>query len=410
MKKIIAISVMFVLLTGAVFAADLSGLVNANVNVLQSDNQPGSEVTSSAEMKNIRLEGSGGNDDGTFGGWIRVEGLQMAGADGDLSGHSWESDPVYIFKGFGYAWWKPIDQLLVRIGQQPDGFWTKEGVAGWGFYQTANDSAIVAAGNTWGGSFGGDGTYGVYRNAFYGGLGGRALMLEITPLDMLAINIALPVFQFDGTSSDYAMKTADVFQFATVQVDLKFDFGNIAISYVGGIVRKPKFEDDGVTIAEEGISDPGKLFAYFGGSFGAISLDVGLGYHFAGGYVDEDTGLWATAGANPIWIGAGVKYSADSFGVKGRLLAGVGGDDKATHLRGEVMPFFIINDNMRAFVPFGIGFLSATGGSMMDWQFTPYVEIGQEWGPKFVAGISVHTENDGGVMYWSVPIGLLVGF
>jgi len=391
--------------------------VIGNVNVIKGDNGDDSEVTSDGYMKQMRLEGSGANDDETFGGWIRL-------GDGDK--------PEFN----AYSWWKPIDQLRVIIGGNPDGHWTKEGVAGWGFYQTANDSGIVEAGNTWGGSaggywmpgpasyldptdpdydpsdgewFGGDAIYGVYRNAFFGGVGYRALMLEITPADMVAINIALPVFTHAGE------KTADVFQSAVVQVDLKFDFGNIAISYVGGIVRKPKYKDDGVTIAEKGISNPGKLFAYFGGSFGAISLDVGLGYHFAGGELIEDptdptSEIWVTTGANPIWIGAGVKYSADSFGVKGRLLAGVGGDDKAIHLRGEAMPFFVINDNMRAYVPFGLGMLSATGWSSLDWHFTPYIEIGQEWGSKFLAGVKVDTSNNGDTINWAVPISIMVSF
>jgi len=409
MKKIIAISVMFVLLTGAAFAVDLGGSVNATVNVLEGNNGEGSEVTSSAGIDQLRLEGAGENDDGTFGGWIRVEGFYAPAMTGeDFTGHNWETDPIgYLFNGFGYGWWKPIDQLLLRIGQQPDGFWGKEGVTGWMFYQSASDVGVVNPGNVWGGSYGSDADYGVFRNAFYGGFGGRAAMLEITPAEMFQINIAIPFFE--------GGKTAYVFQYSTVQVDLKLDFGNIAFTYVGGISQKAKLklvdvdgdgfidpdDPDETIVVEDAIDNPGAFYAYFGGSFGAIAIDFGVGYHLPG--LDKF--------ANPIWVGAGVKYSADTFGVKLRLLAGLAGDDKATRIRTDILPYFILSDNMRAYVSFGLGVYMPKGGdTSLDWHFNPYIEVGQEWGPKFLAGVKAWSAVNGEVVNWAVPIALEVSF
>jgi len=388
MKKIIAISVMFVLLTGAVFAVDIGGTVIGTTTVLQGNNDPDAKVTSDFSMNRIRFEGYGETDEGLFGGWIRL-------GDGGTPSFN------------GYAFWKPMEQVKLIIGGQPDGFWGKEGVTGWGFYQTAYDTDVVIGGNVWGWgpadpSFwagmpgftfdGGDlNMYGhpaKFRNAFYGGQGKDALMLEITPADIVQINVAIPADEHSGE------ETANVFQFATVQLDIKLDVGNIAITYKGGISKE-------ASSSGPAIDEPGALYAYFGGSFGAISLDVGLGYYMAG--LDK--------AAKPIWVGAGVKYAADSFGVKARFLAGLAGDDKVTRVLVDVLPYFILSDSMRAYVSAGVGMLMPDGGdSWTDFHFNPYLEVGQEWGSKFLAGIKYWSEYNGEITNWAIPVALIVSF
>jgi hypothetical protein len=386
MRKIIAISVMLVLLGGAVFAVDLSGSVNGTVNVFYEDDDSDT-IKSSASMDRIRLEGSGKDETGKFGGWIRVEAPSL-----DVPG---KNEPFDFSNGFaGYGWWKPIDVLLFRLGSNGgDGFYAKEGVTGWDFYQTASDVGVTNPGNCWGGSYGGkewggagkDGAdvfYGIYRKAFYGGFGSNAAMLEITPIDMLGINIVLPFFDYSE------QETKETFLHSVIQVDLKFDFGNIAVTWQGASMKE---------------HDQPTLFAYFGGNFDALSLDVGIGYEFPDVIAKK-------AISKPLWMGAGVKFVSGGFGMKVRALAGLAGDDEITHIRSDVLPYFIISDSFRAYISAGLGVALHDKDTMLDLHFNPYIEIGQEWGPKFLAGLKIYTEGDRDRTLWAVPIGLEVSF
>jgi hypothetical protein len=343
-------------------------------------------------MDRVRVEISGGAGD-NFGGWIRLEAPSLGVGEfdpADVEEDDFELGSLFSFgSGFNaYAWWKPIDQLRLIIGGQPDGFWGKEGVTGWMFYQTAYDNGVTPdGGNVWGGS----NIYGQgvkFRNAFFRGFGDQGLLLEIAPAEIAKINIALPFFGKDGE------ETSEVFKAVVAQVDLSFDFGNIAITYEG--------EQSYIQGGNNGWgAGGGTIFAYFGGNFDALSIDFGLGYQLSG-----DDG-----NANPIAIGLGAKYSADAFGIKFRGVVSLAGDDKKTNMLFDLLPFFPISDTMRVFVGFGLGMTMPDGGdSVMDWHFNPYLELGEEWGAKFLVGIQVQSGNNGDVIGWKVPIALSVGF
>jgi len=382
MKKIIAISVMFVLLTGAVFAADLGVTVIGHVDVFSNSGADDAEMETNGGMDRIRFDGAGENDDGTFGAWARIDG----------SGG---------FSAAAYAWWKPIDQLKLIIGGQPDGLWGKEGVTGWGFGQMVTDTGVTNDGDhVWGGGVFGLNT----RNAFYGGNGCNSLALEITPAEIATIVISLPAMiegRPDPWETSYMKspkegapnETANVFAAATAQLSLNFDFGNIAITYA-----PPKY------YSFSGPWNPGVgsvIYAYFGGNFGALGLDVGLGYQLTG--EDKIT--------QPISFGVGVKYAADSFGVKFRAIAALAGDDKTTRILADVLPYFVLSDSMRAFVSVGIGMIMPDGGeSDTAFHFNPWIEVGQEWGPCFYAGVKAQKDSKDGDLSWAVPIALLVSF
>jgi len=363
MKKLIAISVVFALIAGVAFAVDLGGTVIGSATLFQSDTGDDAKVTSSGTMNRIRIDGGGEAGDGVYGGYVRF-------GDGNYDGN---------------AWWKPIDQFKLMVGGNGgDGFLAKEGVTGWMFYQTPCDTDVADNGNTWGGGYS-NWPY-IFRSAFYGGGkdGKDDVYLFITPVDMLAINLQIPFISEGGK------ETADVFAKTIAQLDLKLDFGNIALTYRG---------DSG-----EGNDQP-KVFAYFGGSFGDLALDVGLGYQFAN---EDDT-------ANPVGIGFGLKYAADAFGVKFRGLVNLGGEDKNTNIMADVMPYFGLGDNLTAFVSVGVTMAMPDGGdSVLNWHFNPYIQVGEEWGAKFVGGLRVWSANplDGsdGVINWAVPVGVIVSF
>jgi len=390
MKKIIAISVMFVLLTGAVFAADIGVTVIGSVDVVKSDtsDETDGKISSTGDMNRIRLSASGTNDDGTFGGWFWTN-----------PGDGWA----------GYAFWKPIDQLRLLIGSFPDGLYGKEGVTGWSYGQMVTDTNVGGGqgDHVWGGGVLGLNT----RQAFFGGYGEGGLMFEITPTEMVAVNIALPVF--DGGKPDakdkFPNEMANVFASAMAQLSLNFDFGNIAITYKG----KASYYD-----YWSPTNDTSVVLAYFGGNFGDISLDVGIGYMLKG----EDD--WTP----PITAGIGLKYSADSFAVKFRAIASLAGKDgndnsSPTIFFADVLPLFKLSDSMRVGVSVGFGMLMPDeGDSVSAFHFNPFIEIGQEWGPAFYAGLRVEKSGmtdmggysapdpDNDTISWSVPIGLIVSF
>jgi len=183
---------------------------------------------------------------------------------------------------------------------------------------------------------------------------------------------------------------ADKFKKTHFQLDLHLDFGNIAVTYVGDLL--------------EGGNQP-TIYGYFGGSFGDLSLDVGLGFKFP----SED------GYSNPINIGVGVKYALETLGVKFRTVASLAGDNKSTDILAEVMPYFVLGDNLTAFVGVGLAMgMPDVGDTVVGWHFNPYLQVGEEWGAKFLAGIKVWSDGkdtgDGAIVNWAVPVALNLSF
>jgi len=410
MKKLIAIAVVLALVSGAAFAVDLSGTVFGHVNIMQGDTGKdaagdANKVTAGGGIDRARIDGSGEAGEGKFGGYIRIDSGDLADA---------------------YAFWKPIDQFKLIIGGFSDAFWGKEGNTGWMFNQMPYDSSVAINPGIWCGPWWGssvyldqdnpadppDSTFNKYNGAAYlhnryvflEGFQYKGLSLEIKPLDMLGINIGIP-FMDAPRGGDFG----DIFQASLFQIDLNFDFGNIAITY------------DGANRAGMKADDGGALYVYYGGSFGDLSLDVGFALHFAGA-ADAEKPKWGGSDkAQPIGLGLGVKYATDAFGVKFRLTAALGGEiDKGTYINTSILPYFAINDSLSAFVNMGLGMISPDeGDTFVGWYFNPYLRVGAEWGPTFYFGVKVESplSYDGKFMggqdsfiKFSVPISLMVSF
>jgi hypothetical protein len=394
MKKLIVLSVIFALVAGGLFAVDLTGVVFGRANLIQGSTQKDSDLKGGGKMERIRIEGSGSNDDGTFGGYVRLQ---------DVSAEFFSA----------YAWWKPIDQLKIIMGNNGDGFWGKEGVTGWGFNQMPYDCGVAVNPGVWYGSWGASDPYGVgaimcNRYVFFEGFGtadkgDNGLLLEITPMDMIGINIALPYMAMDGK------KLEDIFSTGVYQLNINLDVGNIAITYVGadktadsyGVNRSVSVFRDA---AGYGWDVSGAIFGYFGGSFGDLGVDVGFSYHMA----EESL---------PIGVGLGLKYATDSWGVKFRATAVLPSDDyKTMHINASVLPYFTLSDSLSAFVNAGLGLSMPDGqDTVVGWYFNPYLRVGAEWGPTFYAGIQVAStgakNSDGDkTIGWAVPIGIMVSF
>jgi len=412
MKKLIAIAVVFALVSGVAFAVDLGGTVIGQVTVLQNGdykNDDGDDtIVGSANFKRIRIEGAGEAGDGKFGGWIRIDP---------------KGDGEFVPGGAGSVWWKPIDQFKVTIGGNPDGVWGKEGVTGWMFGQMAYDSGVTLSDdNVWSGS----GLFGQglkTRNAFYRGFGDPGLLLEINPIDMIGINIALPFWKSatikvpdDDKPGEFKDKTVpaelkDIFGGLVAQLDVKLDFGNIAITYEG---EASYIQNGNVGWAGP---DGGTIFGYFGGSFGDLSLDIGIGFELP----NKDDGP-AKDLKNPFAVGLGLKYVAGDFGVKLRAAASFPTEDKdgkeaqPLKILADLLPYYVINDSTRAFLGAGLGIASPKeGDAITGFYVNPYLEVGAEWGPCFYIGFKLWSDgtkdkDDKTTTNWAVPIGIIVSF
>jgi hypothetical protein len=384
MKKLIAISVVFALVVGTAFAVDIGAAVTGSVDLFKGSSAGGG-VTASGEMNALQLKGSGEVMDGKFGATIRLDpaAWKQITPDWDPAYDPDEPDASLYMLDHGvngYAWWKPIDQfkLIVGLSHADDGFWGKEGVTGWMFNQKAYDGIATGADNIWSGWH-----YSSmkYRNAFADDLVAEGIFMEIKPMDMLGINIGIPVF--GGGKWDKGL-----FEKVFFQVDLNFSFGNIAITY----------KDDNV-------------FLYFGGSFGAIALDVGLSV--------PNLIKTPTESFEHLYFGAGLKFSAGAFGVKFRTAEGIPVKTGAGfNVLFDVLPYFSINDNMTVFVNAGMGMDINNGLARLGWGFNPYIRIGAEWGPSFYAGVKIEQKNmkasgttvGDKAINFAVPIGISVGF
>ena len=374
MKKLIAVLAMVALVSGAAFA-QIGGHVIGTVNVLENGhvNSDGDKaVGGSAEMNRIRINGSAENDDGTFGGFLRLD-------TGSTNMN-------------GLVWWKPIQQVKLTIGGNPDGFYEKAGVTTWMFYQMVSDTGVVDPGNAWWSTY--TGSFHM-RNAFYGGFGGNALMLDIKPINILGINIVLPYFDLSASNNT----VVDILKAVTAQVDLNLDFGNIAVTYVG----------------DHSEDTNGQLFAYFSlSAIDNLGIDVGASFTLPG----------EAPGRAPINIGLGFKFGADAFGIKARVAAGLAGtaDDDGniklpTTVLADLLPYYALSDSLRIFASLGLAMEIPDGDadSVIGFHVNPYVEIGNEWGPTFYVGFRLWSDGSKDAedklnLNWKLPIAIGFSF
>jgi hypothetical protein len=186
------------------------------------------------------------------------------------------------------------------------------------------------------------------------------------------------------------------------QIDLNLAFGNIALTFDG---RGNQFADNG------------RVFAYLGMPLGIINLDVGFAFAFE----DPDKAS-GDKSANPITAGIGLKAGiSDLFGIKLRTWAAFGGKDAAGDatpfiLTADLNPYLTLSDSLRVFFTLGMAMAAPSeGDSTLGFHINPYIEVGQEWGPKFLAGFKLSNDgvkdaDDKTVTNWAFAIGIQSSF
>jgi len=436
MKKLIAISVILVLLTAAAFAeTSFSAAVIVKGTLLEGttqdaypkylkDGDPGytadwepewyeteydnpnliggpygasgdnyKGVRTGIEFKRLRIAATTSNDEGTFGGHIRFDGPNAS----------------------GFGWWKPIDALRIQLGQNNDGDFGADGVTRYGFYTAAGADYGVTK-ESW-----------AFSNSFYGGWGEAGLLLTITPMEALAINLGIPLDVSIKANKDWGSLAEYAYKKTNAQVAYTIDgLGKIAVTYVGGALHKdaekegtdakaPEYNATTGEVTKPGVSaipaklevnDPASVLAYFGlTAIENLGLDIGIGYRF--GYTvtnikpapavdtaDDDVKV-----NGRLSVGLGAQYDAGQFGVKARVQGDLLGGAKVEAGGGsyefkeplvvtfDVLPSFAVSDAVKVFLSAGGVFTGAaeriqSGGgnsyterltSTLDWHVNPYL-------------------------------------
>jgi len=441
MKKLIAIAVVFVLAVGIAFAADIGAEVLGMTNIIMGDTIKDTELYASTwpgGFKRGRVFASGQNEEGNFGAWFRFEVYGV----GNPGLH-------------GYGWWQPLDQIKLTIGVNPDGFYGRDGVAGWGYYQVAGDVGIVKE-------------FWDFGNSFYGAWGKKGALLEIKPIDPLLIWFGVPFGEMTAPTKEddpysfpqqkdkdgnIGWTAKDTYQKLHAQVAYNLgSIGEIAVTYTGGF-NKLSYNSDKSGVAAYS-ADASKLYAYFGlKAIDNLGIDLGVGYTLpvkkdkytdkAGKEQDLTDGsknIFVTYN-NPVAIGLGIHFTAGDLGIKARVQGKVGGSIKAekailpgqddqgkptavdtlkldTEFVFDLMPYFAVTDKVTAHLDTGLGLKkSEWEDSVIAWHIEPYVTVKASWwAPNFYAGIRFETDGkkvgtDQKVpLYWNVPIGIAFAF
>jgi len=386
MKKLIAISVVFALVAGVAFAADVSGGVIGKIEPIAGDTGKDAtgkknEVHVGGSFGRVRLEAAGQDDNGAFGGWTRFD-------------TSWGSG----VNGWGLVWWKPLDIFKFQIGGNPDGHFGADGMTRWGFYQGAGDAGVTKEG--W-----------AFGSSFYGGFGDVGAILTLTPIEALEVNIGIPFIKYDSE------KAADFYKRTNAQFAYTIDgTGKLAVTYAGGLGDeiKPKYktEDDDTTPIVGYGGNGAKLYGFFGlTAIENLEIDIGLGYTLPAKMEG------ATYNA-PIAAGVGAAFSADAFGVKARVQGQFAGNAKPGNYKDpmvidfDVLPYFNVSDALVFYFDAGTKVsIPDEGDNVIGWHVNPYVVVQS----NFYAGIRIESDgqkqgNDPAVVKWSVPVAMAFSF
>ena len=324
---------------GVVFAqeVEIGGFYRVGVDAFGSSSQKitdsnGEEISdyvrAGAVHSRSRLNFRAANDDGTFGGFIRLQSdvLTKLSDDIDFDLSIFPGGQVYTLEGisllhafrmpYGYAWWQPIEQLKLTAGFFDD-FYVNDIVDNFG--AVAEDVTVHYTG---------------YEELFLtpfaqhydaddndtAGLG-----IGIYPIPGLSINLGVP-FGFGlggvGTEDSIGSETAKLvygnFK-AQVAYELE-DVVRVALAFhsvvddwqTGGGSHKT-----GYTATNSSI--------FLAGYITAIeNMGINIGLQFTLPYENDAKTTWNA----PFRIGLGFNYDMDAFGIGARLGFALGSSEK----------------------------------------------------------------------------------
>jgi hypothetical protein len=422
MKKLIAISVMCALVTGAAFAeTSVGGSVFVGAALMQGDNVKDSKPTTTAigpDDWNTTLKIT--FSEGNAGGRIRIAGKNSTEAN---AFDEW------------FGWWRPIPQLRIQFGSNQDGDFGNAQISGWGFTgENKNNGGNQGAMAEYSG-------YGEGRNhsrvtGWYAGTGGTPnLQFSIYPIDGLSVNVWFP---FEDGHPGFTFSKFE----ANVQYRLT-DIGNITLSFQSNTGYLEGDEDAWYGAA--GVTNPAaspKIFAsFYLTAIDGMGVDLGLAYKLP--FNNEAT---KTVTNHPFEIGLGYRFGQGDFNFKLRAGFSLGesvvvdGDDPVkapTQISVNILPSYKIG-TVTVFFYAGLGIRAVEdwekeaptsdwqksgNNAVVAWFVNPYVFIPTSGSLRFKVGFQLYSNGvgypytEGGeIKYdtpkinWSIPIGFYTYF
>jgi hypothetical protein len=412
MKKLIAISVVFTLLTGVAFAQlSFGGAFHVGTIIMMGDDAEDSMLaTKGVAWEEAKLN-VGFGDSAAGGKFVLHYDNVGRGHHGGIP--------------FAFGWWQPNANFRMQLGCNWDGDWGAAQITGWGFSAEAKN---VVAYNDYGGSRGeGGNVVSVSRAGFYPGIDNPSLNLSFLNLvPGLTINVGIP-------TAGKQVGESFVNRIANTQLNVVYnveDIGIVRASYISGIFHLDA-SDDPADWWENEIVDPGKAFlSFYLTAVDNLGLDIGFAYRFQGKNQEREIFNY------PLEIGLGVTYNAGDLNIKFRSGFELGGStitgfdtdmeeekNSPVKLAFNILPTYKVG-NMTVYLFAGVGIQSVddyeeAGGiyaanesnAVVDWFVNPYVRIPA--GPfSFWAGVSIWSDGvndaDSGnpVVKFAVPIGL----
>jgi len=357
MKKLIAIAVLFAIVAGAAFAETaVSGNITTRARLFEvgfgnDSNGDPKKPTIYGEVETAYVQVSGQNDDGTYGGLARIR-----SNDGTGKYHR------------AFAWWQPIPQLRVFLGQDPDGKFGSDQLVSWPHHQGQEDWAHH---HNWGN----------WRNVFPGNWDKFGLAFTVKPAQGVELNLTVPMGGFGQDSTawsggtninglrswegTYGNRLLEDVLFGSLQLSTNFAIPDIGKIFF--VIRGPGWDSDGNVrggssiFAEDYGKAKGENFGYTGLSFLVTAVE-GLQAQLGAAMTIPDS----DGGEYPFNLGLAAHYVSGDFGIKfrSRFVFGAGSpasfNKDAVVIDADIMPWYNLGV-LRAFL--NIGFSVTDSGA-----------------------------------------------
>ena len=415
MKKIIAISVMFALIAGAVFAdTSIGGSVETRFSLARQMGEDGDDPTMGGSIGAAQIELSGSNAEGTLGGLFRLRNTDIVRTTLPWDDSTW-SGP-WFHRAF--VWWKPVEQVKIFLGIDNDGLFDTCDFTGWAFHAGDNDYLFNHHWDFW-------------RQVFPGNWDGFGLAFSFYPIPGLDINLALPTGGVNwpqasdsqvGASRPISNPDSD-HPIGMLPGRLRFvanyslDFGKISLVYIGGAAAAEKDVPDHIGVITKDNNGLFGLNALITAIEG-IQIKVGGSVVLNGKESGQDVDMLINAGLGVAWAG-------DGFGVKFRAALVTLGDS-GMFITGNIMPYFAVGEKGQVLVDIGVtndGFGPKKDDAKLGWYVTPAYRLGIEGG-AFKIGLQLFNNisaGDGGskgnisisgdeYVKWNIPMSLSFNF
>ena len=375
MKKVIAFAIMFALLATAAFA-QVAATVETRMYAVDMDLDDTDTATTYGAIHTASFTFTGANDDGTIGGKVK---FKVENITGLILGETWANGGRFHQ---AFVWWRPIPQLRVFLGMDPDGLFDSAVLAGWNYHQ-GNEQFI------------GFQYWDFWREVFPGNWDTFGMAFSYFPIQGVNVNLVIPT---GGPSVDTWPRHHQENVFRKVPLKDMYPWGlrlnaNVRIPDVGTAYFSWAGPEN--FAATHGGDEKRSHYGQIGGSFLMSGLVQGvqaqLGFSTKIPRYSEEY--------FPFLIGAAAVYSGPAFGVKFRtgvaFNANINGngnveyDEDHTYVHGSLMPFMNVGKG-RLNVDVGITALAGPDETLMGWWFSPYYTIG-----PFQAGIHLFTTGKG---------------